>query len=249
MLGRQMMITCRRILRWLAGPQLILFGFLTVPEVEAAHLAGIDVSHYQGSINWSSVHSAGITFAVTKATEGTGYTDPYVNQNIAGMKRAGIVPGAYHFAHPGSDPVAQANFFTSVVRTANGGSYSGLLQLVLDLEVTDGRTPSQVFAWTQSFVARVLAITGRPCINYTGFYFWRDNVGNPNNNLNCPLWLAAYVSESQTASLTPQAWSGVGWAFWQYTSTGAVSGVSGNVDRDYFRNTGSYPNINNLRIP
>jgi lysozyme len=224
-------------------------GVLTVPEAEAAHLAGIDVSHYQGSINWSSAHSAGITFAVTKATEGTGYTDPYVNQNIAGMKQVGIIPGAYHFAHPGSDPVAQANFFTSVVRTANGGSYSGLLQLVLDLEVTDGRTPSQVFAWTQSFVARVLAITGRPCIIYTGFYFWRDNVGNPNNNLNCPLWLAAYVSESQTASLTPQAWSGVGWAFWQYTSTGAVPGVSGNVDRDYFRNTGSYPNINNLRIP
>ncbi|AGA25427.1 glycoside hydrolase family 25 protein [Singulisphaera acidiphila] len=244
------MVTSKRILRWLAGPQLILFGsFLMVPEVEAAHLAGIDVSHYQGGINWSSVQSAGTTFAITKATEGTGYTDPYVNQNIAGMKQVGIIPGAYHFARPGLDPVAQANYFTSVVYNANGGSFSGLLQLVLDLETTDGQTPAYVFSWTQAFVARVLAITGRPCIIYTGFYFWRDNVGNPNNNLNCPLWLAAYVTEAQTTALTPQAWSGVGWAFWQYTSSGAVPGVSGNVDRDYFRNAGSYPNINNLRIP
>ena len=165
------------------------------------------------------------------------------------MKSHGIIPGAYHFAHPGSDPTVQANRFTSVVKNANGGTFSGLLQLVLDLEVTDGVSPAGVFAWTQTFVARVQAVTGRPCIIYTGFYFWRDNVGNPNNNLNCPLWLAAYVAESQTASLTPVAWSGVGWAFWQYTDSGSVPGVAGAVDRDYFRNSGSYPNINNLRIP
>jgi lysozyme len=244
------MVARGTILGRTVGPQLVLLGgLLAGPEVAAAHLNGIDVSHYQGGINWSAVRGAGITFAVAKATEGTGYTDPFVNQNIAGMKQAGIVPGAYHFAHPGSDAVAQANHFTSVVHAANGGSFSGLLQLVLDLEVTDGMAPSQVFAWTQAFVARVEAVTGRPCIIYTGFYFWRDSVGNPDNNLNCPLWLAAYVSESQTASLTPRAWSGVGWAFWQYTDAGSVPGVSGNVDRDYFRNGGSYPNINNLRIP
>jgi GH25 family lysozyme M1 (1,4-beta-N-acetylmuramidase) len=219
-----------------------------VPEVAAAHLNGHDVSSYQGNVNWSSVKSAGINFAFAKATEGTGYTDRYINANIAGMKRVGIVPGTYHFGHPGIDATAQANHFTTVVRNANGGNFSGLLQLVLDLEVTDGKTPAQVWAWTQTFVARVRAVTGRPCIIYTGFYFWRDRVGNPNNNLNCPLWLAAWVPESQTTSLIPQAWSSVGWAFWQYTSSGSVRGISGNVDRDYFRNTQSYPNINALRI-
>jgi len=244
------MLACVRNHGWFVGSVLVLAGGLvSAPEAAAAHLNGIDVSHYQGSINWSSVRNAGVTFAVTKATEGTTYTDAYVDDNIAGMKNAGIIPGAYHFAHPGTDATAQANYFTSVVRAANGGTFSGMLQLVLDLEDTDGRTPAQVFAWTQTFVARVQAVTGRPCIIYTGFYFWRDNVGNPTSNLNCPLWLAAYVAESQTAALTPRAWSGVGWAFWQYTSSGSVPGVAGNVDRDYFRNTGSYPNINNLRIP
>src|SRR5262249_15766509 len=183
--GGRPMVAYGRILGWMVGSQLVLLGgLLTVPEATAAHLSGIDVSHYQGSINWSSVSGAAIRFAAAKATRGTGFTDGFINQNIAGMKAAGIVPGAYHFAHPGSDPVAQADHFTSVVHAANGGSYSGLLQLVLDLEVTDGRTPAQVFAWTQAFVARVLDITGRPCIIYTGFYFWRDNVGNPNDNLN-----------------------------------------------------------------
>src|SRR5262249_46229404 len=185
--------------------------------------------------------------AFAKATEGTTFTDAYINQNIAGMKKNGIIPGAYHFGHPGTDATTQANKFTSVVKNANGGTFSGLLQLVLDLEVTDGRTPAQVWAWTQTFVARVKAVTGRPCIIYTGFYFWRDRVGNPNNNLNCPLWLAAYVSNPEP--YVPNAWQGVGWAFWQYTDRGSVSGISGNVDRDYFKNGGSYPNINALRIP
>jgi GH25 family lysozyme M1 (1,4-beta-N-acetylmuramidase) len=227
----------------------LLGGLGTVPQAAAAHLAGVDVSSYQGSINWSAVKGAGIAFAITKATEGTYYTDRYLSANVSGMKRVGIVPGVYHFARPSIDATAQANFFTNAVRNANGGRFSGLLQLALDLEVTDNRTPAQVWAWTQTFVARVQAVTGRPCIIYTGFYFWRDRVGNPSSNLNCPLWLAAWVAESQTAGLTPRAWAGVGWAFWQYTSTGRVNGIAGNVDRDFFQNGGSYPNINALRIP
>jgi len=244
------MVVSKRIRRWLAASTLLLLGgLMAAPEAVAAHLPGIDVSNFQGNVNWSAVHSAGTTFAFAKATEGTGFTDAFINQNIAGMKQVGIIPGAYHFGHPSIDPVAQANHFTSVVKAANGGTFSGLLQLVLDLETTDGLAPSQVFAWTKSFVAQVTAVTGRPCIIYTGFFFWRDSVGNPNNNLNCPLWLAAYVPEAQTASLIPQAWASVGWAFWQYTDTGSVPGVSGNVDRDFFKNTGAYPNINALRIP
>lgn len=232
----------KRVAAWLL---ILLFA----PTASAAYLNGIDVSHWQGNINWPAVRVAGTTFAICKATDGLTFTDAKLMQNIAGMKANGIIPGVYHFARPGSDALAQANRFLRMAKLANGGSFSGLLQLVLDLEATDGRTPAQVWAWTQTFCARVQQVSGRPCIIYTGFYFWRDQLGNPSSNLNCPLWLAAYVPESQVASLIPQAWSGVGWAFWQYTSTGSVNGVSGNVDRDYFRNTGSYPNIENLRIP
>jgi lysozyme len=133
------MVGCRRqlvsTLGIVAG---FMAGLMTVPEVAAQHLAGVDVSSYQGNVNWGAVRRAGITFAIAKATEGTGYTDRYINSNIAGMKANGIVPGAYHFGHPGIDAVAQANRFCDVVYAANGRSFSGMLQLVLDLEVTDG---------------------------------------------------------------------------------------------------------------
>ena len=149
-----MRVSGRRLV-WLLGLAAGVLTWLAAPApATAAYLNGVDVSHYQGTINWSSVKSAGITFAFAKATEGTTYTDPNVNANIAGMKAHGIIPGAYHFGHPGSDATTQANHFTGVVKSANGGTFSGLLQLVLDLEVTDGMTPSQVWSWTQTFVAR-----------------------------------------------------------------------------------------------
>ena len=244
-----MLETRRKFVRLLGFLAVLLGGLAAVPEAAAQHLAGIDVSHYQGTVNWQAVRNSGITFAFAKATEGTTYTDPTINFNIGSMNKYGIVPGAYHFGHPGTNAVTQAQHFASVVRSANGGSFHGLLQLVLDLEVTDGQSPAQVWAWTQAFIGEVVHQTGRPGIIYTGFYFWRDQVGDPNNNLNCPLWLAAWIPESQTNSLIPRAWSGVGWAFWQYTDRGSVGGVSGYVDRDFFKNFGSYPNINALRIP
>src|SRR5262249_39837308 len=66
-------------------------------------IQGIDASHWQGSINWTSVKNSGKTFAFYKATEGTTYTDPTFAANWAAIKNAGLIRGAYHFGHPGSD--------------------------------------------------------------------------------------------------------------------------------------------------
>jgi GH25 family lysozyme M1 (1,4-beta-N-acetylmuramidase) len=200
-------------------------------------IQGIDVSHWQGTVNWSSVKGSGKTFAFCKATEGTTYTDPTFATNWSHMKSAGLIRGAYHFGRPGSDPTTQANRFVNVVKPVSGD-----LQLVLDIEATDGKTPSQVRSWIVTFINRVKTLTGRPGIIYTGFYFWRDSAGN-GSNLNCPLWLAAYVSNP--AAYVPAAWST--WSFWQYTSSGSVSGVSGNVDRDAWN--GSLSGLNSLRLP
>jgi lysozyme len=200
-------------------------------------IQGIDISHWQGTINWTSVKNSGKKFAFCKATEGTTYTDPTFATNWAHMKSAGLIRGAYHFAHPGSDPILQANRFCDVVAPTSGD-----LQMMLDLEVTDGRTPSQVRSWTVSFINRIVQRTGRPGIIYTGFYFWRDSAGN-GSNLNCPLFLAAYVTNPD--AYVPAAWSY--FTFWQYTSSGTCPGVSGNVDRDAFN--GSLTGLNNLRLP
>jgi lysozyme len=211
---------------------------LAAPAARAQNTPGLDVSHWQGTIDWNSVKNAGYVFAFAKATEGLTYKDPNFAANWQGMKSVGLIRGAYHFGHPGQDPIAQADFFVNTVRPVSGD-----LQLVLDLEVTDGKTPAQVWAWTQAFCARVKMRTGRPGIIYTGFYFWRDSVGNPTNNLNCPLWLAAYVSDPST--YVPPAWGT--WSFWQYTSSGSVPGISGNVDLDYFH--GSVTTLKKLTLP
>jgi GH25 family lysozyme M1 (1,4-beta-N-acetylmuramidase) len=200
-------------------------------------IQGIDVASYQGYPNWTSVKNSGKTFAFTKATEGTGYTNPYFATNWARMKSAGLIRGAYHFGRPSVDPVASANKFCDVV-----GPTSGDLQMTLDIETTDGKTPSQVRGWIVAFINQIKARTGRPGIIYTGFYFWRDSAGN-GANLNCPLWLAAYVTNPD--NYVPAAWPF--FTFWQYTDAGSVPGVSGNVDRDAFN--GSLTGLNNLRLP
>jgi GH25 family lysozyme M1 (1,4-beta-N-acetylmuramidase) len=198
---------------------------------------GIDVASYQGYPNWTKFQHNGKTFAFTKATEGTTYTNPYFATNWARMKAAGLIRGAYHFGRPAFDPVAQANYFCDVVQPTSGD-----LQMALDIEVTDGRSPAQVRSWIVAFINQVQARTGRPGIIYTGFYFWRDSAGN-GSNLNCPLWLAAWVSNP--TPYVPAAWTT--WSFWQYTSTGSVPGVKGNVDRDAWN--GSVTNLTHLQLP
>jgi lysozyme len=200
-------------------------------------IQGFDISNYQGVINWKTFNATPYKFGFCKATEGTTFTDAKFKANYRGIKSAGLIRGAYHYGRPSTDPVTQANFFVNTVQPLSGD-----LQLVLDLETTDGKTPAQVRAWTVAFINQLTARTGRPGIIYTGFYFWRDSAGN-GTNLNCPLWLAAYVTDPST--LVPAAWSN--WSFWQYTSSGTVSGISGNVDRNAWN--GTLANLNNLRLP
>ena len=206
-----------------------------------AQLNGIDVSSYQGKVNWTSVKSAGYVFGMAKATEGTTYKDAYFAQNWAGMKNAGLIPAAYHYGHPSTSATAQAQYFVNTVKAAQGG-LSGGLQLVLDLEDTDNESPATVSAWVKSFCAEIQTLTGKPAIIYTGYYFWVDDAGNSSSNYNCPLWVAAYGVSSP---MVPAAWST--WTFWQHSDTGSVPGVSGDVDLDYFN--GSLTTLKKFTFP
>src|SRR5262249_1326148 len=185
-----MVVSKRDFVRAAVGlVSLVLVGGTASTARAQNRLRGIDVASYQhpggAAINWKSIQAAGDSFAFIKATEGTGYTNPYFARDWGKAKANHPLRGAYHFGHPGIDAVAQARHFLNVVRPTRGD-----LQMMLDLEVTDGRSPAQVWAWTQAFIGEVQRQTGRPGIIYTGFYFWRDRVGNPANNLNCPLFLA-----------------------------------------------------------
>ena len=128
-----------------------------VQGTSSAGLLGLDVSGYQGNVNWSQVAAGGAAFAYTKATEGTYYYDgAYFPEQYNGSYAAGLVRGAYHFAIPdNSTGAAQADYFV-----ANGGGWTGdgrTLPGMLDIEYNPygaecyGLAQSQMVSWITSF--------------------------------------------------------------------------------------------------
>ena len=202
----------------------------------SAYPAGIDVSHYQGSINWSSVKGAGIEFTWMKATEGTSYKDPNFNTNYTGAYNAKVIRGAYHFARPDtSTGAAQATYFAS-----NGGAWSAdnlTLPGVLDLEGgCYGKSASAMQSWITDFYNTYKSKTGRDIVIYTSASWWNQCTGGWSGmSAKSPLWAAHWTSAG-----SPTIPSGFPtWTVWQYTDSGSVSGVSGNVDRDRFNGDSS----------
>ena len=188
---------------------------------------GIDVSHFQLSVDWNQVAASGVAFATAQVSSGL-TADANFATNYAGIKAAGMIRGAYQFFRPGQDPVAQANLLL-----ANTGSIgSGDLPPVLDVEVTDGLSAVAIATAIQSWVTTVQNATGRTPIVYAGALFWNTSGGGSTAFSSDPLWV---VQWSGSCPNLPTAWSN--WAFWQYTGSGSVPGVSGQVDRDKFNGT------------
>lgn len=189
---------------------------------------GMDVSHYDGTIDWAKAKASGIEFAFIKATQNTTFVDPEFATNWKGAGAAGVIRGAYHFFQPEVDAVAQADFF---VATA-GVPARGDLPLALDLEVTDMVAGATVAADARTFLARVQEKTGRVPVVYTSASFWMT-MGSPaaTGFADVALWDANWTTSCPTI---PPAWKT--WTFWQNSSTGTVPGISGsgNVDLDQF---------------
>ncbi len=187
---------------------------------------GIDVSVFQGNINWDQVKTAK-DFAIARVSDGS-YLDTKFAQNWSGMKNAGIIRGAYQFFEPGEDPTTQANILLQKMT----GFGPGDLPPMLDVEVTGGQSAATITAHIHTWVNVVKAATGRTPIIYTGKYFWDPNVQTSDFS-SFPLVIAAYVKPN--CPNTPAAWNK--WAMWQYSSSGNVPGIGGNVDLDEFNGT------------
>lgn len=194
-------------------------------------LRGIDVSHYQGSINWTQVAAENVSFCFIKATEGIAYVDPCFGQNWVGSAAAGLWQGAYHFGLASQDPALQAqHFFNTVGPLGPNG-----LPPVLDLETLDGMSPGEVLSWAQAFLAQTDALFGRSTILYTDPGFWQalQNLPGCAALASRPLWLADYGAQPRV----PAPWTA--WTFWQYSDGSLnggtpVAGVAGPVDQDWF---------------
>ena len=146
---------------------------------------GVDVSHYDGTIDWSAAHGAGIAFAFMKATENTNFVDPQFAANWKGAGANGVIRGAYHFFRPAADATAQADYF---VKTA-GIPGPGDLPLTIDLEVTDSVAAATVASGALTFLARVEQLTGKKPIVYTSASFL-SSIGSPAGFAAYTLWVA-----------------------------------------------------------
>jgi uncharacterized protein (TIGR03382 family) len=188
---------------------------------------GVDVSHWQGSINWSKVYGDGYRFVIMKASEGTGYTDDTFKTNWAAAKKAGLVRGAYHFFRPKYDGVAQAKHFVSVM----GKLSTTDLPPVLDLEVQDGVSDATVISRAKAFLETVEKLSGKRPVIYTGYFF--TSLGSPSGFAKYPLWVAHWGVSCP--NIPSGGWKK--WSFWQNTNKASVSGISGGVDGDKFNGT------------
>ena len=194
---------------------------------------GVDVSSWQGGIDFTKVKASGRKFVIAKATEGNSWTDPRYASNKSQAMAAGLKFTGYHFARPGTnanDAVSEANHFVSVL-----GLKRGMLVPALDLEVSGGLSVSALQSWTRAWVSRVYALTGARPMIYTNPSFWSTNMGNSTwfaANGYRVLWIARWAS---SPTIPATNWAGHSWTFWQYSDCGRVSGISGCVDLDRFK--------------
>ncbi|MEU7857745.1 glycoside hydrolase family 25 protein [Nonomuraea sp. NPDC049141] len=175
-------------------------------------LHGIDVSNWQGSVDWTDHAGAGVSFAFAKATEGGDYTDQYFARNWQGMRESWIVCGAYHFARPKGDAAEHARHFLRAI-TAAGGLRRGDL-VALDLENNDGLRPEQVAHHARRWCHYVERHGGvRPFV-YTFQSFAR--AGNCAGLGDYPLWIAS-PEKPRGEPLVPSPWRD--WTIHQYANS------------------------------
>lgn len=211
---------------------------LAAPARAQASPQGIDVSNWQGRIDWVKVAGAGYGFAFAKATEGTTFQDATYPLNRAGAATVGIRLGAYHFARPAgasdaaavASAVAQAEHFVDYAKLAKGD-----LLPVLDLESTGGLPTSRLQLWTETWLDQVVARLGVKPIVYASPSFWKSALGDTPvfAQAGHRLWIAHWTQASLPI-LPGAGWGGLGWSYWQWTNCTKVPGILNCVDGDRY---------------
>jgi GH25 family lysozyme M1 (1,4-beta-N-acetylmuramidase) len=201
--------------------------------------AGIDVSHYQGTISWGAVASDGVDFAIIKATEGRKYVDPKFASNRTNAQLAGVTVGMYHVASPSkstADARAEADHFLHVSTPTIGNVIPAL-----DIEISnvpDGMSTKALETWIKAWLNRVTSKLGvRPMIYGSQYLFdtlLRNSTWFADHGID--LWFA-WPRTPLPNHMPANDWQGQGWTFWQWSWTGSIAGISGDVDRDRYADT------------
>lgn len=204
---------------------------------KATTLDGVDVSSYQGTVNWTQIKGAGRTFAFVRISDGLNSIDSKFATNWPAMKAAGVVRGSYQFFRPSQDPALQAQLVLDKLAAA-GGLKPGDLPPVLDLESADGLAGSVVVAKAKIWLKTIEEKLDVKPLIYTAA-FMSDVIGTGFGGYT--LWVANYGT---TCPTMPSGWTD--WQFWQNADNGKVAGISGAVDTDFFN--GTLPQLQALTV-
>jgi len=196
-------------------------------------LRGVDVSHWDGTVDWERVAEAGYRFAILKATDGVNMVDPTLTRNLVGARAAGLYVGLYHFFQPTRNGARQAECFVEAVKRATGKAtgeeaWHNLLVPVLDVETAGTMTGAQMVASVLAFEKRVEELVGRGAIIYTYPSFIQEHLAPRAEGRALhwwPLWIASYpaTGEPDDEPNVPGIWTE--WRFWQYSEKGRVAGI------------------------
>ncbi len=185
---------------------------------------GMDVSNWQGYINYAEVKQNNIDIVYIKATQGDNIIDPYFKINYENAKENGLKIGFYHFltAVNEEQAIKQAEFFGAVISNTSPDC-----KLAMDFEQFGNLSNEQINNISMAFLEKVKDITGKEVIIYSDAYD-AANVFGGELVTKYPLWIAEYGVENPKQS---------NWQYWegfQYSSQGTVPGVQGYVDLDKF---------------
>lgn len=187
-------------------------------------IKGIDVSNWQGKIDFAKVKNAGYEIVYLKASQGEHTSDALFEQNYANAKANGMKIGVYHFLQGNESGVLQANFLYSKIKDKEIDC-----KIAIDVEVTNGASPKELSKIVSDFAEHIKSLTNLDVVVYTCSSFANDNLTNDLSKY--PLWVAEYgVSEPKPTKVWGSNYIG-----WQYSEKGKIVGCpNGDTDLDYF---------------
>jgi lysozyme len=200
-----------------------------LPRPSDYPIHGIDVSKYQGDIDWSAVKNSGVKFAWIKATEGGDHADEKFAANWAGAKMAGVPHGAYHFVYWCRPPNEEVGWFEQNVPVEDDA-----LPPVLDVEATPTSQTCHRHLDQPSAIADMRVMLeemerhyGKRPVIYTSVDFY-EAILSDGAFSDYPIWVRS------TKHHPSVRYGSRKWHFWQYQSDGATPGIVGHVDQNAF---------------
>jgi lysozyme len=207
---------------------LLFFGFLrfNYPKTSKFPIRGIDISHYQGNIDWNMLKEENIQFVYIKATEGSDFIDDKFTENWINALKNNYIVGAYHFYVACSSGLEQAdNFIKNVPKDSNS------LPPVIDLEFKNvcntNKTKSQIISEIGDYIKTISIHYGQEPIIYTTYEFYKEYFGG--NLKSDRIWIRDIFCYPKLAEEH--------WVIWQYSNRGRLKGINSYVDLNVMKNT------------